>query len=162
MFNLNKFDNPKLYQKKILLNVIWYLINNLYLNSCLPSIKIKIFLLKIFGAKIGKNVIIKPYVKIKFPWKLHIGKNSWIGEGVWIDNIELVVIKDNCCISQEVYFCTGNHNLKEKKFDLTAKKIIIGRSCWIAAKSIIGPGINLKPNTFIKLGSVVTRNLKKR
>lgn len=160
MIELNKFDNPRLYKNNIFVNIMWYLVNNLYLNSCLPSNKIKISLLKIFGAKIGSNVIIKPYVKIKFPWKLYIGKNSWIGEGVWIDNIEFVIIKDNCCISQEVYFCTGNHNYKKKKFDLIAEKITIGKSCWIGAKSIIGPGINLRPNTFIKLGSIITRNPK--
>jgi putative colanic acid biosynthesis acetyltransferase WcaF len=160
MFELYKFEKPKLYQNNIIINILWYLINNLYLNSCLPSNKIKIFLLKIFGAKIDSNVIIKQYVKIKFPWNLQIGKNSWIGEGVWIDNIKMVDIKENCCISQGVYFCTGNHNYKKKTFDLTAKEITIGQSCWIGAKSTIGPGINLKSKTFIKLGSIITKNFK--
>jgi len=161
MFYLNKFKKTKLYKNNIFINILWYLVNNLYLNSCLPSNKVKIFLLKTFGAKIDSNVIIKPYVKIKFPWKLQIGKNSWIGEGVWIDNIEMVNIKDNCCISQGVYFCTGNHNYKKKTFDLIAKKITIGQSCWIGEKSTINTGIDLKPNTFIKLGSVITKNIKK-
>ena len=76
-----------------------------------------------FGAKIGNGVILKPKIFIKFPWKLEIGNNTWIGEKVWIDNIETVSIGDDCCVSQGVYFCTGNHDFKKETFDFKTFKI---------------------------------------
>ena len=108
MINLDKFENKKLHNN--IKSHFWYIINNLILNSFFPFSNIKVFVLRLFGAKIGKNVIIKPYIKVKYPWNLKIGDNSWIGEEVWIDNLEEVLIDENCCISQGVYLCTGSHN----------------------------------------------------
>ena len=56
--------------------------------------------MRLFGASVGKGVIINPRVNIKYPWKLVIGSNVWIGEKVWIDNLADVTIGDNVCLSQ--------------------------------------------------------------
>ena len=114
MFQLKNFKKKKISKLHLLKICFWYLINNLIIYSFIPSSKIRVFLLKIFGAKIGSNIIIRPYTNIKYPLNLEIGDNSWIGARVWIDNISKVKIGNNCCISQEVYFCTGNHDYKNK------------------------------------------------
>lgn len=158
IFKLSKFKKPNIYKENIILNIIWYALNNLIFFSFFPFSNIKIKILKLFGAKIGKNVIIKEYVRIKFPKNLIIGNNVWIGSGVWIDNISELIIEDNCCISQDVYFCTGNHNVNLETFDLIAKKIIIRKNSWIAAKCIIGPGVEIKENSFLKIGSIITHS----
>jgi len=160
IFKLSKFKKPKIYRDNITQNIIWYIVNNLFFYSFFPFSNIKINILKLFGAKIGENVIFKEYVRIKFPKKLIIGNNVWIGSGVWIDNIEEVIIEDNCCISQDVYFCTGNHNANLETFDLIAKKIIVKKNSWIAAKCIIGPGVEIKENSFLKIGSIITQSKK--
>lgn len=67
-------------------------------------------LLAAFGAKLGRGVVIKPGVRVKFPRKLAIGDHSWIGERVWIDNLAPVEIGANCCISQGAYLCAGSHD----------------------------------------------------
>ena len=59
-------------------------------RSWFPISGFKRFLLRLFGAKIGKGVVIKPCVNIKYPWKLRIGNYVWIGENVWIDNLDTV------------------------------------------------------------------------
>ena len=157
-FKLSKFKKPHIYKENIILNIIWYIVNNLIFFSFFPFSNIKIKILKLFGAKIGENVIIKEYVRIKFPKNLIIGNNVWIGSGVWIDNISELIIEDNCCISQDVYFCTGNHNVNLETFDLIAKKIVIKKNSWIAAKCIIGPGVEIKENSFLKIGSIITHS----
>ena len=81
------------------------------------------FLLRLFGAKIGKKVIIRPSVKVTYPWKLSIGDYSWIGEDVWIDNLEQVIIGSNVCISQGAMLLCGNHNYKKVTFDLIIGEI---------------------------------------
>ena len=65
-----------------------------------------------FGAKIGKGVIIRPGVSVKYPWKLQIGDNTWIGENVWIDNLSNIIIGKNVCVSQGAMLLSGNHNYK--------------------------------------------------
>ena len=155
MIDLKKFKKPEIYKdKNLFINVLWYLINNLFFNSFIPGSKLRIIILNMFGADINKSAYIKPRVYIKFPWKLKIGKYSWIGEKVWIDNIDHVEIGNNCCISQGVYFCTGNHDFKKETFDLKSEKILIEDSVWVGAMTIICPGSYIKSNQFIKTGSV--------
>ena len=158
MFQLNAFKKNKITKFHFLKISIWYLINNIIIYSFFPSSKLRVYFLKVFGASIGENVIIHPYTNIKYPWKLEIGNNCWIGARVWIDNISKVKIGNNCCISQEVYFCTGNHNYKKKEFDLISEPIDIEDNCWIGAKSILCPGVKIKSNTFIKINTVVKKN----
>ena len=81
--------------------ILWYFTNVFFfINPLNASSSLKIFFLRLFGAKIGNNVMIKPGVNIKYPWLLEIGNDIWIGEKVWIDNLAKVKIADNVCISQ--------------------------------------------------------------
>ena len=116
-------------------------------------------MLRIFGAKIGKGVIIKPAVSVKYPWNLEIGSHVWIGEGVWIDNLGKVQIKDNVSISQGAMLLTGNHNYKKVTFDLIVQEIIIEEGVWIGAKSIVCPGVHCGLNSILTAGSIATNNL---
>ena len=75
-----------------------------------------------------------------------------------LNNFSSTISGDNCCISQDVYFCTGNHNYKKKEFDLMSEPIVIGDNCWIGAKSILCPGVNMQPNTIVKINTVVKKN----
>lgn len=152
---LEKFKKQNISNVSMAKYILWYCTGYLFLNSFLPGSSFKKLILRFFGAKIGSNVIIKPFVKIKFPWKLEIGNDSWIGEGVWIDNIDDVKIGHDTYISQGVYLCSGNHNFKLQTFDLKMEKIIIENHCWIVAKAIIRPGTIIEDQTFIKLGNIL-------
>ena len=135
--------------------LLWLICSFLFFqNPLFIFYKPKQILLKIFGAKIGLNLIIKPSVKIKFPWKLIIGDNCWIGEDVWIDNLDYVRISNNVCISQGAYLLTGNHNYNKEQFDLITKPIIIKNGVWIAAKSILLPGSICLENSIVGVGCV--------
>jgi putative colanic acid biosynthesis acetyltransferase WcaF len=111
-------------------------------------------LLKIFGGKIGKRVVIKPNVNIKYPWLLEIGSFSWIGEEVWIDNLAFIKIGNNVCISQGALLLCGNHNYSSFKFDLMVGEIHIEDGAWVGAKSIVCPGSIIKSHAVIAAGSV--------
>ena len=91
--------------------VLWYYLNALFLKTGLiPFSGFKVFLLRLFGARIGKNVIIKPGVNVKYPWNLTIGNYTWVGENVWIDCLVPITIGNNVCLSQGAVLLTGNHN----------------------------------------------------
>jgi putative colanic acid biosynthesis acetyltransferase WcaF len=139
---------------------LWYFINELFLkNRYNPSSSVKLFWLKCFGAKIGNGVVIKPSVNIKYPWKLKIGNHCWIGEEVWIDNLEEVTIGDHVCLSQGAFLICGNHNYKSTAFDLIVKPIHIESGAWIGSKSVVGPGVTVGSHAVLSLGSVASNNL---
>jgi putative colanic acid biosynthesis acetyltransferase WcaF len=140
--------------------VIWYIINILFFMSYLPFSGIRVMLLRLFGAKVGKGVVIKPSVNIKYPWKLEIGNDVWIGEKVWIDNLEKVMIGNNACISQGAMLLCGNHNYKKSTFDLITRGIHLKDGVWIGAQAVVCPGIVCHSHSVLAVGSVAVTNLE--
>lgn len=141
--------------------MLWYVTNVLFfINPLNPLSGLKCALLKCFGAKLGKGVVIKPGVNIKYPWKLIIGDHCWIGEGVWIDNLATLIIGNHVCLSQGAMLLTGNHNYKTKGFDLMVKEITIEDGVWIGAKTVVCPGVTAFSHAVLTVGSVATQNLE--
>lgn len=144
----------------LLKRILWYYINVLiFKSSLLPVSGIKCIILRLFGAKIGQNVTLKPNINIKYPWNLFVGDNVWIGENVWIDNLGAVTIGNNVCISQEAYLLCGNHDYSKSTFDLIIKPIKIHDGAWVGAKSVICPGVIMNEHSVLTVGSVATNNL---
>ena len=140
---------------------LWYLFNNLFLlNRYSPFVGLKRGILRMFGAKIGKGVVIKPHVNIKYPWNLKIGDNSWVGEDVWIDNLGDVIIGSNCCISQGALLLCGNHDYKKASFDLIVGNIELEDGVWIGAKSVVVGGVVCESHSILTAGSVATKKLE--
>src|SRR5262249_25820574 len=104
----------------------WMVLRVPVFASANPFNLTRVFLLRVFGARVGAGVVVKPGAKIKFPWRLSVGDHSWIGEDVWIDNLDRVTIGANSVVSQGVYLCTGNHDWKRETFDLVTAPIEIG------------------------------------
>jgi putative colanic acid biosynthesis acetyltransferase WcaF len=138
----------------------WYIVSHLFFMSGFPFMSVKRMLLRIFGAKVGVGVTLKPHVNIKYPWKLVIGNHVWIGEQVWIDNLAIVTIGDHACISQGAMLLCGNHNYKRPTFDLIIGKIHIDAGAWIGAKCIVCPGVFCGSHSVLTVGSVATGNLQ--
>lgn len=158
--DLSTYDN-KSYKpgKNGLIRMLWYFTNVLFfLNPLNPVSSLKVFLLRLFGAKVGKGVNIKPSVNIKYPWRLKIGQNSWIGEKVWIDNLADVEIGDNCCLSQGAMLLCGNHNYKKTTFDLITGKIVLENGVWICANALVTSNVACGSHMVLTVNSVLTKN----
>lgn len=159
--DLSTFDNSwyKPGRGKVVAAIWFFFALPIIRSSINPSSSIRRFLLRLFGAQIGPGVIIKPGVRVKYPWRLTVGADSWIGEDCWIDNLEQVTIGSNACLSQGAYLCTGNHDWSDSAFALIVKPITIGDGAWIGAMSVIGPGVVLGDYAVAMAGSVVTSNI---
>jgi len=159
--DLSKFNN-NWYKPgaNVIVRGLWYLINLTYFKSGFPFMRPKRFWLRLFGAKVGIGVVIKPGVNIKYPWNLSVGNYSWIGENVWIDNLGKVKIGDNVCLSQGAMLLTGNHNYKKSTFDLLVEEIILEDGVWIGAKSMVAPGVTCKSHSVLSVQSVAVENLE--
>lgn len=141
--------------------VCWYVISMLFFqNSLFPFSGWKVFLLRLFGARIGKGVVIKPQVTIKYPWFLTTGDHSWIGENVWIDNLAEVSMGNNVCLSQGSMLLTGNHDYSKPTFDLIVKEIMLEDGVWIGAKAILTGGVVCRDHSVLTAGSVATREME--
>lgn len=134
----------------------WYALNAVLFDSWLcPVSRPKAALLRLFGAAVGRGVVIKPRVNIKYPWRLRLGDQVWLGEGVWIDNLAAVSIASNVCVSQGAYLLTGNHDYKTPAFALVVGEIHIEEGVWIGARALVCPGVRVRRDTVVTAGSVL-------
>ena len=152
-FNTNGFDRGASKFKEI----AWYLSKMLFFLTALPfPSSFKCAMLRLFGARIGTGVIIKPRINIHFPWKLSIGNDVWLGEEVFVLNFEEVSIGNNVCVSQRVFLCGGNHDYRVPDMAYRNDKIILKDGCWVGAGAFVGPGSIIGIDTVVSASSVVS------
>lgn len=138
----------------------WLLISNIFFLTNIPyPNNFKIAILRFFGAKVGLRCIIKPWVKIKFPWELELGNNVWIGEEAWIDNISKITLGNNVCISQGALLITGNHRYDLSDFPLESNPITVEDGVWICSKAIVTGGVILGNHAVLGIGTKTSKDL---
>ncbi len=123
-------------------------------NSWQVSSRLRVAVLKAFGAEIGRGVIFRPRTRVMFPWKLHIGDNSWIGEGVWFHNQDHIHVGCDVVISQETFLTTGSHAYR-RDMALITKPIQINDGAWITSRCVILGGSILGISSVIEPLSVL-------
>ncbi len=137
--------------------VLWTIANAGFLLTWFPwPSRVKAMLLRAFGAKIGRGVVIKPRVNVKYPWRLEVGDDSWIGEGVWLDSLARIRIGSNACLSQGVMIETGNHDWSRPTFDLVVREVLVEDGAWAAVRSLLLPGSRLASHAVLGAGSVLS------
>lgn len=143
-----------------LVRTLWYFVSLLFFESgWFPWSAAKRRLLRCFGARVGRGVVIKPQVRIKYPWRLTVDDHAWIGQEVWIDNLIDVAIGSHVCVSQRAYFCTGSHDHRRSTFDLITRPITIEPGAWVGAGAILLGGVTVEANAIAAAGSVVVEDV---
>ena len=146
--------------RPIWIEAAWYLLKCAFFLSPLPwPSGLKRWLLRLFGAEVGKKVYLKPRVNIHFPWKLRIGDYTWIGEEVFLLNFEPIDIGAHCCISQRAFICTGNHDYRKAHMPYRNRPITIRDGAWIGAQVFVAPGVTVGTDCVVAAGSVVTSDV---
>jgi len=154
-FNNSSFDRGAGRLREIL----WWFSRSLFFAPWFPIPSfLKVVVLRLFGASVGKGVVIRSRVNISFPWRLRIGDHVWIGDEVLILSLAPVTIGSHVCISQRVFLCTGSHDHASEGFDLVTAPIMIGEGTWIGASVFVAPGLTLAPGTLCAAGAVVLRD----
>ena len=135
---------------------LWVLVRCVFFQNPIPwPAALRAELLRMFGARIGNNVVVRANVNISFPWRLTIHDHVWIGEDVGILSLAEVTIETNVCVSQRAYLCTGSHDFRTDDFKLRVAPITIRSGSWIAACAFISPGVEIGAGSVISAGSVV-------
>jgi len=141
----------------------WWTVRALFFQTALPwPSALRVALLRLFGARIGKGVVIRSHVNITFPWRFSAGDHVWLGEEVLILSLAPVAIESNCCISNRAFLCTGSHDFSSPGFTLRTSPITIREGSWVAAAAFISPGIEVGPGSMVAAGSVVLADVPPR
>lgn len=140
---------------------LWYFVNALVVRaSWCPFMGIKIWLLRLFGAKIGRGLVIKNNVTVKSPWNLTVGNDCWLGEHCWIDNLDRVTIGSDVCISQGALLLTGNHDYTLYNMPYRNAPIVVCDGAWIGAQTTVCPGVTVGRHAILTVGSVATKDME--
>jgi putative colanic acid biosynthesis acetyltransferase WcaF len=139
---------------------LWWLVQALLFK---PSPQVfygwRRFLLRLFGARIGRGVIIRPSVTVTYPWKLSIGDWSWVGDHVTLYTLGDIMVGESAVISQHSYICTGSHDYTQPSFDIYAQPIRIESEAWLATNVFVGPGVTVGRGAVVGACSVTFKDV---
>ncbi len=139
-----------------LIQVAWLVVSGIIVVRwwCPPRLRVSI--LRAFGAHIGRGVNIRHRVRIHWPWKLNVGDNTWIGEDSWILNLEPVTIGSDVCISQGVLLCTGSHDRRSRTFEFDNAPIVVEDGAWVAVRATVLRGSRIGHDSVVGATALVS------
>ncbi len=138
---------------------LWFVVMNTVFMAWFCPARLRVALLRAFGATIGEGVFIRHRVRVLWPWKLTVGDHTWIGEGAWLLNLEPVTLGRDVCLSQEALLCTGSHDHRAADFRYRNAPIHIADGAWIAARATVLAGVSVGRCAVVGAGSVLHRDL---
>ena len=161
LVDLRKYDQSNFDRgKSNWLIILWWLVQAIAFPLSLHNLNgFRRAILRLFGAKIGRGVVIRPTARFTYPWKVAIGDYSWIGDDVVLYSLDKITIGSHAVISQKSYLCTGSHDIKQRSFNLIVAPINIGNGAWVATDCFIAPGVNIGANSIIGARSSVFRDV---
>jgi putative colanic acid biosynthesis acetyltransferase WcaF len=159
--DLSRFSLPPKFRgrSKVLVQLWWLVQATLFRWSPQVLYGWRRFLLRLFFAKIGKRVILRPTVKVTYPWNVTIGDYSWIGDDAVLYSLAPINIGENVVISQKAYLCAGSHDYSKVTFDIFGESITVKDEAWIATDVFISPGIIIGKGTVVGARSSVFHDL---
>ncbi|MDT0650416.1 WcaF family extracellular polysaccharide biosynthesis acetyltransferase [Autumnicola edwardsiae] len=158
--NENTFSGPSFSLQNRVCRMVWNVVCFLFFRfTPNPLHGWRSFLLRMFGAKLGKGVHVYPNVKIWAPWNIELGDECGIANGVTLYSQGKIRIGKRTVISQGAHLVAGTHDYTKPGFPLITLPISIGDHVWIAAEAFIHPGIKIGEGSVIGARSVVSKNM---
>ncbi len=152
---------PKGFRGRSALTVqIWWMVQASFFRIS-PTILYgwRSFLLRLFGARIGKDVRIRSTTRVTYPWKLTIGDHVWVGDDCVFYNLGEIVLGSHVALAHDIYLCTGLHDHGKIDFPIAQKPIHIGDEVWIANDVFVGPGVAIAKGAIVGARSTVLHDL---
>ena len=159
-YNLDTFTGPSFSLKNRLGRVIWAIVSSIFFRlSPKPMHSWRAFILRMFGARVGRGAHVYPLVDIWAPWNLVLGEECVVANGVTLYAQDKITVGRRAVVSQGSYICTGTHDYTQPGFPLLTRPIVIGDHAWIATQSFVHPGIIISEGCVVGARSVVTKNM---
>jgi putative colanic acid biosynthesis acetyltransferase WcaF len=136
--------------------LLWQIVQStLFAMSPRPLYGWRRALLRLFGAKIGRKVLVRPSARIAFPWKLEIDDFSWIGDHVDLYSLDRISIGCHSVISQRSYLCTASHDMNDIAFSYITGPIVVADEVWVASDVFVAPGVTIGRGAVVGMRSLV-------
>jgi putative colanic acid biosynthesis acetyltransferase WcaF len=140
--------------------LIWQFVQmTLFLWSPQPAYFWRRWLLRWFGAKVGKGVLVRPTVRVTYPWKVSFGDHCWVGDDAEIYSLGPISIGSNAIVGQRSYVCAATHDYEDITFPLVAKAVTIEPEVWIATDCFIAPGVTIGRGAIVAARSSVLTDI---
>jgi putative colanic acid biosynthesis acetyltransferase WcaF len=140
-------------------NALWMIVHGTVFTAWWFPRRLRPVVLRIFGAKIGKGVVIRHRVRVQWPWYLSIGDDSWVGEGSWLYSAGQITIGSDVCLSQGVFLCAGDHDFKSSDFRPRPGPITIHDGVWLAAEALVLREVTIGTGTVVGGRAIVTKDV---
>jgi putative colanic acid biosynthesis acetyltransferase WcaF len=142
------------------LRLLWSMVqNSLFRYSFHTWSGWRAFLLRCFGAKIGRQCTIRRTSRVYYPWLLEMGDLACLGDDCSVYNLGRVSLMDHVTISQEAYLCAGTHDHSKPDLPLITRPITVGKDAWICARAFVGPGVTIGEGAVVGACAVVMRDV---
>jgi putative colanic acid biosynthesis acetyltransferase WcaF len=140
--------------------LLWQIVQaTLFACSPQPLYGWRRFLLRLFGATVGQRVLVRPSVRIAYPWKVELGDYAWIGDHTELYSLGPIMIGANAVVSQRCYLCAATHDFRQLDFPIIAKGVTVGAEAWIATDVFVAPGVRIGQGAVIGARSSVFRDI---
>lgn len=146
-------------QREMLGRVLWAFASPLFRWSPRICWEWRCYILRLFGAKIGRGVHIYPSVRILIPWNVSLGDESAIGDRAIIYALGLISVGQRATVSQGAHLCAGSHDIRSPSRDLLKPPITIGNDAWICADAFVGPNVTVGSGAIVGARAVVVRDV---
>lgn len=142
-----------------LVQAAWFAVLNLVFVKWWFPARWRPVLLRAFGARIGRRVLIRQRVRVHWPWRLDVGDDVWIGEDAWLLNLERISIGSNACVSQGALLCTGSHRRHSPTFEFDNGPIRLEPGAWVAARAVVLRGVTVGRGAVVGAAAIAHRDI---
>lgn len=139
--------------------IAWALATPLFSLAPRPFWAWRRVLLRLFGAKVGKQAHVYPSVRIEIPWNLTLGDFCAVGDRAILYALGPISIGARTTISQGAHLCAGTHDWRDAARPLLKPPVSIGNDAWVCADAFIGPGVTVGDGAIVGARGVVTRDV---
>ncbi|GAB2567736.1 DapH/DapD/GlmU-related protein [Nocardia heshunensis] len=143
----------------LLAQVLWVAVSTLIFTQVWCPNRLRVAILRLFGANIGTGVLIRHRVSVQWPWKLTVGNDSWIGTGAELYNLEPITLGSNVCVSQQAYLCTGSHDRRSPTFAFDNGPIVVEDGAWVCARATILRGVTIGAHSVVGATALVSADV---
>jgi putative colanic acid biosynthesis acetyltransferase WcaF len=137
----------------------WYAVQHTVFSRWFCPSAARVWILRRFGARVGRGVVVRRAVRVHWPWKLTVGEDTWIGEGAWLLNLEPIDLGRDVCVSQEALLCTGSHDRRSATFEFDNAPITVADGAWIAVRATVLRGVTIGRGAVVGACALVTRSV---
>ncbi|MBL0394125.1 colanic acid biosynthesis acetyltransferase WcaF [Ramlibacter monticola] len=148
-------------RSKVEVQLWWIVQETIFAWSPQFAYPFRAWLLRRFGATVGRRVLLRPSAKFTYPWKITLGDDVWVGDNAVLYSLGEITVASDSVVSQGCYLCAGDHDYRVSSFPIRARPITVGSGAWLAADVFVAPGVKIEDGVVVGARSSVFSDLPK-